>query len=137
MSNRIKYREGFKYVLAEDYILQTDIRPESNVACEYVSLYTTGLLTIYKGFPWDGASGPTFDTASSMRGSLVHDALYKLMRLGLLHLRWRVRADEYLFMLCKQDGMWFARARLWHRLVGRFGLRSATIEGAKPVLTAP
>jgi hypothetical protein len=35
-----------------------------------------------KGYAWNGPSGPTLDTRNFMRGSLVHDALYQLMREG-------------------------------------------------------
>ena len=41
-----------------------------------------------------------------MRGALVHDALYQLMRLKQLdYEQYRDRADEVLRDLCKEDGM--------------------------------
>lgn len=66
---KIKYTEGYKYQLAEDYVVMTPI-----VGVEVVDFYFTlersGRLTGKKGYAWDGASGPTFDTKNSMSPSL-------------------------------------------------------------------
>ena len=40
---------------------------------DFFTLQEDGTLIVNKGFAWDGASGPTFDSRSSMRPSLVHD----------------------------------------------------------------
>jgi hypothetical protein len=46
-----------------------------------------------------------------MRGSLVHDALYQLMRLSTLDYEvHRKRADEILKDICLEDGMSMLRA---------------------------
>ena len=44
----------------------------------------------------DGPSGPAIDTKNFMRASLVHDALYQLMRLGTLDKSRRQYADRLL-----------------------------------------
>ncbi|MDF5607407.1 hypothetical protein P3745_24975, partial [Vibrio parahaemolyticus] len=46
----------------------------------YLSLSEQGLLTIKKGYSWDGVSGPATDTRNLILASLVHDELYQLMR---------------------------------------------------------
>jgi len=45
-------------------------------------LHESGLLELYPGFRWDGASGPAIDTPQNLRPSLFHDALYQLMEQG-------------------------------------------------------
>ncbi len=107
------YRElnRYKYKLVDDYVIQIDIRPIQDIEFKFVSLSGEGILTIRKHYAWDGPSGPTIDTRNFMRGSLVHDALYQLMRLGALdHEVYRKRADEILKETCLEDGMCSFRA---------------------------
>ena len=80
----ILYREGYKYQLASTYRVQTNILPIADIVTDYILLSVTGFFTIRQGYAWDGPSGPTIDTKSAMRGSLVHDAGYQILRLGLL-----------------------------------------------------
>ena len=94
----IAYRGGYKYQLNQSYTIQTEIKPEEAVDAEYLSLSLDGLLTVKKGYAWDEPSGPTIDTLNFMRGSLVHDALYQLMREGSLdENKWREPADRLIF----------------------------------------
>ncbi|MFC1958103.1 hypothetical protein ACFLVQ_00860 [Chloroflexota bacterium] len=95
----------------EDYTIQIDIMPTQDIDLKFVSLSSNGLLTIKKHYAWDGPSGPTIDTRDFMRGSLVHDALYQLMRLSALDYQvYRKRADEILKEICIEDGMCHFRA---------------------------
>ena len=65
----IKYREGYKYQLVEDYTVKTSITPKQDVAKdEWIQLKMDGTLTIKDGYAWDGPSGPTIDTKNFMRG---------------------------------------------------------------------
>jgi len=103
----------YKYQLMDDYTIQTDIKPTQNIEFQFLSLSSEGLLTIRKHYAWDGPSGLTIDTRSFMRGSLVHDALYQLMRLSALdHNVYRKRADKILREICLEDGM--CRFRAWY-----------------------
>lgn len=133
----IKYRKGYKYQLAEDYLIQTIIRPEREYRTEYIVLAPTGLLIIKKGYAWDGASGPTIDTKSSMRGGLVHDALYQLMRMGLIDTSNRDYADELLRKICIEDGMWRIRANVWWTFVDRFAGFAIRPSSEPQILIAP
>lgn len=122
------YRElkKYKYQLMEDYGLPIDIKPENDLNYKFFSLSSTGLLTIRKGYAWDGPSGPSIDTPDFMRGSLIHDALYQLMRLGALDYRLhRKRADEILRETCKEDGMSSFRAWYVYQGVHLFGESNA------------
>ena len=134
----IAYRGGYKYQLNQSYSIQTEIKPEEAVDTPYLSLSLDGFLTIKKGYAWDGPSGPTIDTLNFMRGSLVHDAFYQLMRERFLdNKKWREPADRLLQNHCKEDGMSTIRA-WWVYLGVRFGGGSAADPAnAKPVIRAP
>lgn len=136
MGDHIKYYDGYKYVLAEDYSILTPI-VGYHALTSSVSLAPDGNLTIRKGFPWDGASGPALDTKSSMRGSLVHDALYQLERDELISMKERPAIDRLLRDICIEDGMWKWRANLWLWIVRRFGVFSAIPEFLHPPQVAP
>jgi hypothetical protein len=134
----IKYREGYKYQLAEDYSDNILLAPPEDIRTEWIDLDAEGNLLIRKGYAWDGASGPTFDTKDSMRGSLIHDALYQLFRLGHLDpLELRDDADLIFRLVCLEDGMWKPRAYLWYQAV-RIGADDAAEPGTdRPILCAP
>ena len=82
-------------------------------------------LSIKAGYAWDGASGPTVDTEATMRPALVHDALYQLIRLGVLPPGSRKEADKLFRRLLKEDGMTFFRRWYFYRAVRWFGASSA------------
>ena len=111
---KYKKRKLWKYKLWADYsIVVTGIHPDP---ADYGYLELTvdnGITTlmIRTGYTWDGPSGPTWDTKTFMRGSLVHDALYQLLREGHLPPNDRKRADEILREICLADGM--AKVRAW------------------------
>jgi hypothetical protein len=135
--NAVTYRKGYKYQLVENYRHSVPIMPQFDINTEYLELTFTGGLFIAKGYAWDGASGPTFDTLSFIRGSLVHDALYQLMRLGLLEQYWREEADKLLRDMCREDGMGRVRAWYVYRAVRQFGGDAASPENVRQVLVAP
>jgi hypothetical protein len=88
--------------------------------------------------PWDGPSGPTIDSLTFMRGSLVHDALYQLMRENHLnHSEYREPADRVLQKICKEDGMWSLRAWWVYHGVRLFADPAADPADKKPVTRAP
>lgn len=134
----IHYRGGYKYQLATPCAFATKVQPDREKRIDhFVRLSTDGLLEIGAGYAWDGPSGPTVDTRTFMRGSLVHDALYQLMRDADLDRRWRRAADEELVRICREDGM--GRLRSWWVLGGvrLFAGAAATGDGRKPVVSAP
>jgi len=140
--DKIKYTSGYKYQLYEDYSatngkpLQTTITGY-DICLDFIRLTPDGLLDIKKGYAWDGASGPTIDTDSTFRGSLVHDALYQLMREDLIGQHNRIIADCYLRDICIEDGMWKWRANLWYDGVRKFAMSAANAEADREILTAP
>lgn len=134
--NIIKYRGGYKYQLATGYVTPVSIFPPHHIATDFIVLSTNGVLVINSGYAWDGPSGPTIDTKNFMRGSLVHDALYQLMREGLLDESWREQADKELRRICQEDGMSWLRAWYVYYSVRDFGGSSAAVCKAA-ILEAP
>lgn len=132
----IRYCAGYKYQLAEDYRVVIPITPGGFIRTEYIRLDTDGTLAITEGYAWDGPSGPTIDTKNFMRGSLVHDALYQLMREGHLPQDCRDDADRVLRDICLEDGMSAIRAH-WVYIGVRVGGGPAAKPEAREVLTAP
>jgi hypothetical protein len=138
MADQIKYREGYKYILAESYTIQFDQEFPVDIITKYVELTGKGLLTIKEGFAWDGVSGPAIDTPSNMRGGCVHDALYYLMREGLLNQSYRHFADHVLQEICKKDGMGWFRCWYYFEGVDHFAKYAAAYgSDPYPILTAP
>lgn len=133
----IKYREGYKYQLAEDYPVLTPIFPVSLIEHEFFTLKLDGTLIVKRGYAWDGASGPTFDTKSSMRPSLVHDCFCQMMRDSSLDYSWHERVNLLFKEMCIEDGMWSWRAAIWHRAV-EFANAGDPAQGPDgEILTAP
>lgn len=134
----ITYRAGYKYQLKSTYLVRIDIRPPADIDTDYLALTADGVLTVKKGYAWDGPSGPTIDSLNFMRGSLVHDALYQLMRERLLDEEtYRDPADRLLQKICREDGMSSLRAWWVYQAVHFFGKPSADPANDKPVTKAP
>jgi len=128
-----KKRKRYKYNLHSEVRYPTDINLETPKDMGVLRIDSDGLLTIKAGYSWDGPSGPTIDTKNFMRGSLIHDALYQLLREGVLQPEQRKRADEILREICLEDGM--SKIRAWWVY---HAVRLCAAKAAKPdLLTAP
>ena len=145
---QIQYKKGYKYQLYKDYSVRTCITPktkiiipETHFSRPYIILDANGNLSIYRGYAWDGASGPTIDTSSTMRPALVHDALYQCLRQRGDHFqdveRVRELADNLFYRMCREDGMDWFRAKYFYWAVRLFGDYAASPKQKKRVLTAP
>jgi len=133
----IEYTAGYKYVLHSDTTIQLSFGPPKLIVHEHITFHPKGLLEVRKGFPWDGMSGGVPDTKRNMRGSLAHDILYKLIRLGLLAMKFRSLADEELKKLCIQDRVWEWIASAYHWGLSFGGTGAALPSGIKRVHRAP
>ncbi|PCJ91124.1 MAG: hypothetical protein COA46_09260 [Porticoccaceae bacterium] len=136
----ISYKKGYKYQLVETYTVEIPITPETDISSpsEFITLTSDGFLSIKKGYAWDGPSGPTIDTCNFMRGSLVHDALYQLMREKLLdNDPTRDLADRLLQKMCKEDGMSSIRAWWVYKGLRIGGDPAAHPDNRRPVIRAP
>ena len=135
----MRYREikpRWKYLLGANYAITTGILPSAIIDVPYLHPDMAGILTIEGGaeggYMWDGPSGPMRDTPTAMRGSLVHDAFYQLLRMGLLDYDpCKRQADELFQRICIADGM--GRFRAWYALRGlRFGRPKEPEKGDTP-----
>ena len=134
----ITYRGGYKYQIKETYTVPIELKPPENINTDYIKLDTEGNITLTKGYAWDGPSGPTIDTLTFMRGSLIHDALYQLMREEFLDNKlYRKTADIILRKICREDGMWFLRAWWVYAGVRLFANPAADPADKRPLTYAP
>ncbi|WP_372882867.1 DUF1353 domain-containing protein [Psychromonas sp.] len=134
----ISYRADYKYQLASSYKIDIPIKPNSAIKTDFIDLDTNGNLLVKEGYAWDGPSGPVIDTDQNMRASLVHDALYQLMRLEQLSSRTHRKAADQLFKdICKEDGVSNLRASGYYKALRRFGKPAASPQNKKVVHRAP
>ena len=78
-------------------------------------------LTIFSGYAWDGASKVLFQTNNLACPSLIHDALYQLLREKVIEQKYRKKIDKTFYKHCRGEGVNIFRARIMYRLVRIFG----------------
>jgi len=99
------------YFLDETRIsVQTEIK-DQYAEVEHIDLTPDGRLTLWKAFRWNGSSFVQ-DTPACMRASAFHDALCRLMFLGLIPASVRPAADKLYYDLCREDGMSWLQAKI-------------------------
>lgn len=104
----IVYRElqGYKYDLDKPKTVTVNLPDcKGNPFIDIID----GKLHFAIRYAWDGASGPTWDDKTNMRGTLVHDGIYQLMREGFLNRFYRKYADQLLRDMCIEDAIFFIR----------------------------
>ena len=116
-------RLNWKYRVTDEFFYPMDMPIDTPVNVNNWMILSPHGLTADCGYAWDGPSGPTIDTADSMRASLVHDMLYQLIRMGHLTRKCRRRADREFRRILKADGMNFVRRWAWYFSVRLFGGR--------------
>ncbi len=121
---KLTYREldDYKYQVKHDFKIQTGIKGFFALT-EYISLERDGLLRIKAGYAWNGSNWSSDKQA--MIASLVHDALYQLMRLGLLNrVIFRKPADALYRDITIAEGIWKPRAQFRYRMLRLFAIGS-------------
>ena len=111
------------FILDKTYIHPCKLPCEEVARVRCVSVSPTGLI-LQRGFEWDGASGPAIDTPNTVRASVVHDGLYRAIRVGILPPKARKIADKEMRKILKGDGMSFVRRWGWWIGVRVFGKSS-------------
>jgi len=137
---RIRYKKlarVYKYVLCDVYHVVLPIWIPDVDTGGFVRVQRRRL-SIRDGYAWDGPSGPAIDTRNTMRASLVHDALYQLLRAGKLAPSFRKVADKIYRQHLIEDGVSRVRAGWQYAALRLFGGRAARREHpAARVFTAP
>lgn len=133
----IFYKDGFKYQEHTDVTVNLPVNPGVFYDGAFFRIDYDGALLIRAGYAWDGPSGPTWDRVQLMRGSIVHDVLYQLMRMGVIPPTYRIHADRLYRDLIYMDGCWKITAEAHYR-----GLRigagyAAKPKNRRPILSAP
>ena len=120
-------------------MIQTPFRPKEYIRELDIELSPSGLLYVHAGYPWDGRSGPTYDSVNTLVPSLAHDALQQLFRMGKLPQNQRKISDDFFKALLLDRDMCEARAWAWHKGVRVGGAASAKRqpEDRRKVLYAP
>ena len=118
---RFSYRKVYKYVLEGDYSVElpASLWAKKQIGNEFVFV-SRNMLVLRRGYAWDGCSGPTIDTETTMRAGGIHDPLYQLLREGFLLPSRRVHVDRFFREILKEDqGLyltrWAARGGQWRR----------------------
>ena len=137
MVGQIAYKDSYKYQLQEDYYVMMPILPHQNIATPFIDLSVSGMLRVKQYYAWDGPSGPLLDFRSNMRGSLVHDALYQLLRNEYLPEHLRDHVDKVFRDICIEDGVPTWRAYMWYYGLRLGGAAAASPEQKKVTLYAP
>ena len=134
----IYYRKSYyKYHMAYQYSRQTGIKPPQDIFTRYIKLYKNGLLVLEEHYGWNGMSGPIIDTNDTMCGSAEHDALYRLMRWGLLPQSYLSAVDDELDKVLEADGVWKFRRKYVQKGLDFGGAGSASPRSKLKIYVAP
>ncbi len=127
----MKYREigKYKYQLAERLIHKVGLPDAIGLSGDFVRIENSELI-LRKYYAWDGSTVPMKKWLKIVgwksdkfckKASVIHDALYQLMRAGLLDKDYKDIADQLYRGLCVKGGMskWQANLRYW--ALNKFG----------------
>jgi len=114
----LKYEglKDWKYRVLETFTHQTDIIPPKEAKTKFSTLSINGLITVDKGFCWDGASG-ALDTENTLFPSLIHDIGCNMYLLELVSDENRLQFDDLFYKLLKDEGMSSFRASYMYKAV--------------------
>lgn len=129
MTRFIRYTEKvqYKYVLGENTTIQLPLSFRGIQAdSKYFKLTKEGLLTIYKGYAWNGANIIP-DTKRNLYPSLVHDCLYQLMREYLIPytVKRQFIADTIFTSMCRKNGVPEWVCKTYMRALTKFGKKNS------------
>lgn len=132
----IQYKKGYKYQLHNDYKFKVSIPISREYRSDFLDCDVAGNICVKKGYAWDGATC-AIDTDTFMRGAMIHDVLYQLIREGSINQKYRVKADEILDLILTCDGMSFFRRFYVKKALALFGSKAADPKSKRQVLIAP
>lgn len=112
-----KVAEGYR--ITKTFYFKSGIIPHMPINDEFSSLDKEGLVTIRKGFCWDGATG-AFDTKDIMLASCIHDAFCNWYNKKLITTENRKAADRLFQKINKEEGMPKPRRNWTYQAVRKF-----------------
>ena len=118
----MKYKSGYRYKTDEEY---SCVLPFISYDAKQISIWVSFVddrLVIANGYAWDGAStGLPWTPKKWIRPSLVHDAIYQLIREGQLPMERRVDADAVFHQLLLENRVNYIVALFAYAAVRLFG----------------
>ena len=104
----------YKFEVTADYIIELPFYLPRYFSYYFETMLATDepiidrnsckILIIKKGYQWDGASGPAFNTKNVIRASCIHDVFYQMIKDGfLIKSIYKDIADELLRMIILED----------------------------------
>ena len=139
-----KWRRKYKYELTQAHTMLLRDLPAGVQLKEHRSKYIVltknshgeWWLTVKEGYRWDGVSGPTWDTDNTMRGGLIHDVLFQLMRGRVLAQNCFEWVNRLFRNILLEDDICMFRASYYFWAVQHFAHRYARPKGPDYTLTA-
>lgn len=116
--------QKYKYQLVEQFSHR--VKLSIGISTNFIKVNfpePDGIIRIEIGYTWDGSTMSSDKHA--MKASLVHDALYQLMRLGQLDISYREYADQLYRDLCIEAGMSKFQANIRYWCLQKFAKRGA------------
>lgn len=125
----MKYKSGYRYVSQEAVLVDVGAELHAPLNSPFASIAAEKLCVMSK-YAWDGASFTPFlwlgTPTAWLTPSLVHDALYQLIREGLLDRQYRAAADRLFREMLLAREVWpvVAWVAYWSvRVFGNFAVR--------------
>jgi hypothetical protein len=141
--NRVAYKEGYHWVLAENCVFTTNIFGY-NCETDFVVLKEDGRIFLSKDYAIDGITGITGYPWEKLiarpwlrNNCWPHDALYQLIACGELPRKLKWLVDNNFRNGCIKDGAYKWQANLAFVLVDKYGKATKPDEDLHPVLYAP
>ena len=125
----MRYKSGYRYISQESFVVNVGSDLHAPTTAKFASIVAESLC-IMPGYAWDGASFILFTWFGTptrwLVPSLVHDALYQMIREGLLDRQYREAVDRLFRAMLIERGVW--RLVAWAayyavRVFGNFAVR--------------
>ncbi len=84
---------GYKYRLLEQFQWYSEFLKDESFEAPFFQC-DKGHCTAFKGYAWDGVSGPAVDTKKTKIPGLKHDISYQAIRLGLIDKKYKSDIDK-------------------------------------------
>jgi hypothetical protein len=142
----VKYRKrkSYEFELLTEETFHTDVRGYGTTT-EFIHLSDEGLLTISKHYSWDGSSVPLKRMIKPVWNSdkycgiasLIHDALYQLIRDGNIPKSCKTIADLTYRNMCILGGMGKLQAAWRYKALRWFGWSALHKKKVNQIIEVP